>query len=193
MSSVNVKRCASDSSQTLKILNYGYVIDIYKEYGDWYLIARGSTAQWVRKNTLEEVNTNVKPMKRGYRVSVSSAAVKNTPSDSGSTFKTLNYGYVLDIYGEFGDWYLVARGSTQQWVKKSNLEEITTNVSPMKRGYKISVSSAAVKNTPSDSAPTYKTLNYGYELDIYGEFGDWYLVARGDTQQWIKKNCVSPI
>ncbi|AVQ45701.1 C40 family peptidase [Clostridium botulinum] len=67
-------------------------------------------------------------------------------------------------------------------------EGVDTNASPIKRGYRVCVSSVNVKRCASDSPQTLKTLNYGYVLDIYGEFGDWYLVARGDTQQWVKKN-----
>lgn len=72
----------------------------------------------------------------------------------------------------------------------NNIPVVGGDAAPIKASYIVVTSSAVARSYPSDSSPVSLTLSYGKVLDIYAEYGDWYLVARGTTQHWVKKSCL---
>lgn len=59
--------------------------------------------------------------------------------------------------------------------------------------YKVISSSITARIYPSDTAWSSRTLTRGTVVDIYAEYGDWYLIARGRNAQWVRKNALQPV
>ncbi|MCW6086700.1 C40 family peptidase [Clostridium sporogenes] len=200
-----VRMYPSDTGWSTGTLKYGDRVDIYAEHGPWSLVARGSTPKWIRTTYLAPVvptasNGNEKPIRTGLMlVTPDSQTLRMYPSDTGWSTGTLNHGDRVDVYAEYGPWSLVARGATPKWIKSTYLAPAVPTAdkgteSPITTTrYKVIESSVSARIYPSDTAWISDTLKKGQVIDIYAEYGDWYLVARGRTSKWVKKNVLQAI
>ncbi|WP_251862295.1 NlpC/P60 family protein [Clostridium sp. Marseille-Q2269] len=200
-----VRMYPSDTGWSTGTLKYGDKVDIYAEYGPWSLVARGSTPKWIRSTYLAKavptaLNGNEKPIETGLMMIIpDSQTVRMYPSDTGWSTGTLNHGDKVDVYGRYGDWSLVARGSTPKWIRSTYLapavptadkgteSPITTTI------YKVIQSSVSARIYPSDTAWISRELKQGETVNIYGQYGDWYLIGRGKKAQWVKKSVLQPV
>nr|WP_061321022.1 NlpC/P60 family protein [Clostridium botulinum] len=140
---------------------------------------------------------NAKPIRSRYMLVTGSQVVRSAPCDSASVVRTLKHGEVIDVYKEYGQWSLIARGVNQQWIRSTYLAPKVPvvddgNARPIKTRYKVIVSSVQARNYPNSSSPVVRTLKKGDVIDIYAEHGDWYLIARGVNQQWVPKSSLAP-
>lgn len=58
---------------------------------------------------------------------------------------------------------------------------------PIKSGSYTVTTSVGAREYPRDNASVTRNLREGEKVDIYAEYGDWYLVTRGEPQ-WVNKN-----
>ncbi len=195
----------SDTGWSTGTLKYGDKVDIYAEHGPWSLVARGSTPKWIRSTYLAKaiptaLNGNEKPIETGLMLIVpDSQTLRMYPSDTSWSTGTLNHGDKVDVYAKYGDWYLVARGSTPKWIRSTYLAKAVPTAdkgteSPITTTcYKVIEPSVSARIYPSDTAWISRTLKQGETVNIYGEYGDWYLIARGKQAQWVKKSVLQPV
>lgn len=65
-------------------------------------------------------NSSAKPVLSGSFTVTSLTVARDYPRQNGSVTRNLKKGDKVDVYAEYGNWYLVARG-TPQWVEKQYL------------------------------------------------------------------------
>ncbi|WP_164509043.1 NlpC/P60 family protein [Clostridium rectalis] len=148
---------------------------------------------------VEPASKYATPIRSRYVVITEPQVIRNAPCYAASVVRTLNHGEVIDVYKTYeydGVWWsLIARGVKQQWIRSAYIKEkapqVNSNASPIKKRYKVNVSSLQVRSYPDKISPVVATLKKGDVVDIYAEHKGWYLIARGVKQQWVPINSLS--
>lgn len=148
---------------------------------------------------ISPASSNATPERSNYVLKTGPQAVRNAPFSGAEIVGNLKHGQAVDVYRTYEHegvwWSLIARGVNQQWIRSAYIDKkapvVGANARPIKTGYKVSVSSVRVRSYPDSISPEVTTLTRGSVVDIYAEYKDWYLVARGGNQQWVPKNTLS--
>ena len=202
----------SAASTELTTMAKGAKLTMTAYSDNWCLVKSGDTVGFMKRSELsldkveaktekEETVASVTKCKKTVYVSVDSAKVYKSASDSASVLDTLKKGQKLTMTAYDGTWALVKSGSKSGYMKQSELslekvevkaeEETEATVTKCKKTVYVSADSAKVYKSASELSDVLDTLTMGQKLTMTAYDGTWALVKSGSKSGYMKQSELS--
>ena len=183
---LNLRKGAGTGHGIIRVLKKGEKVTLLSKSGSWYKVKAGSQEGWVH----------------GDYITVSTASVPKTTSQTGTTLDALNFrkgagtnhsiiqvlpkGTTVHIIKTSGEWLQVKVGQQEGWVH-SHYVNIST---PATVQTGTTTDALNLRKGGGMGFTIIKVLPKGQKLTIVKESDGWYQVKAGASEGWVHKNYV---
>ncbi|MCW6060823.1 C40 family peptidase [Clostridium sporogenes] len=159
----------------------GDVVKISDIYG--FYAASRIIPSFVKNGFIKQINSSSLPLLKNCEIK-SGTSFYDVPD--GNKNGTINYsGYKVNIYGKYGDWYLVNK-INDQWIHKDSIVSMP-KLSIIAKGKSITNKLLFLDNPYMNEKFT-GSRGMDAEVQIYDEYSGYYLVNISKNIQWVNKN-----
>ena len=187
----------------------GTAVTILDTNGDWALVEKDGKQAYMKLAELaadeaekDGSSNKVTKCQKTVYVAVEGAKVYEADSAASTELTTMAKGAKLTMTAYSDNWCLVKSGDTVGFMKRSELsldkveaktekEETVASVTKCKKTVYVSVDSAKVYKSASDSASVLDTLKKGQKLTMTAYDGTWALVKSGSKSGYMKQSELS--
>lgn len=162
------------SKKTEKLIS-GINLTIKEKLGKWILVTDGTVSGWIIENKVTLTESGQKVTENdiiGNDTNTQNVTNTSIPIDSNNTVNNN-----------------IANETTSN---TTNTTKTTTTTNVSKKG-KVNVETAKVRKEPSTSAGLLEFLDYGDEVVITKESGDWYYIQHQNIEGYVNKRLITII
>lgn len=208
-SRVNIRKRPDINSPRLDTIDKGKRIDVQGRYdNDWYIIKFNGTEAYINASYVEEKNielynaTKEMVLKAGYAyepdkfeymaelTTNTNAYLRLGPSKSAGVYTTVLKGTHLQVIGRDGEWYITKFFDDIVYVHNTTS---TLGIGRKPKGNIIKIGLVTNDTVAFKDADYQKDsffLANGEFVEIYGEYGDFYLIRTTDGVGYIPSSVV---